>query len=113
MGKQGDVMGKQGDVMGKQGDVMGKQGDVMGKQATREPEFDLDPRHDFEVLDVSGLIDREVRRLWRDVRDIVDEEMDGPLSLYFSEAERVLRDRIGGQGNLKPYMACLMAKDLE
>jgi hypothetical protein len=61
---------------------------------------------DFAVIDVSGLTDEEVSLLHQDVQHVADEDGEGAWT--FNEAERVLLTRIGGQRNVKDYVACLM-----
>lgn len=73
-------------------------------------EIDANPRHDFSAIVVNLLSDREVRKLWRDVANIVQDETDMSIDTGFSYAERTLLDRIGGQGNLSAYVDTLMAQ---
>ena len=63
---------------------------------------------DFAVIDVSGLTDEEVSLLHEDVLAVVEERRLAREPWTFSQAERVLLTRIGGQRNVKDYVACLM-----
>lgn len=71
---------------------------------------DLAPlKASFDLLDLSKLTDRQIRLLYDDVACIVADELNGPLSIMFTEAERILLGRIGGQAALTSYAESLEA----